>query len=205
MKKFGLTPRVKKRRQSRKSEDEGMLQSKYLNLVKHFCPIRPNVVWVTDFTYILYQGRFWYLATVMDIYTRKILAWQISGNRSKELVTNTLKEALLDTEKLPLFVHSDQGSEYLSYMFTKFLESLGVQVSMSKKASPWENGFQESFYSRFKSEMNDFNQYSTIGELIEAIHYWMNYYNKRRIHTSLNASPVKFHQQYLQKHRRISL
>ena len=205
MKKFGLAPKVKKRRRPRKREDEGSLQAKYLNLVKYSCPIRPNVVWVTDFTYILYQGRFWYLATVMDVYTRKILAWQVSSNRSKELVTNTLKEALLNTNKVPLTVHSDQGSEYLSYLFTRFLESLDIKVSMSQKASPWENGFQESFYSRFKSEMDDFNQYSIIGELIEAIHFQINYYNKRRLHTSLDTSPVKFHQQYLKKHRRITL
>ncbi len=68
---------------------------------------------------------------------------------------------------------------------------------MSAKASPWQNGFQESFYGSFKEELGNVKEFENLGELVEAIHQTINYYNKKRIHTALKTSPTKFYQKYL--------
>lgn len=198
MKIFNLKPYRRRTGKPRKKADEGKAQAKYQNLIKGFCPIRPNVVWVSDFTYIKYRGRFIYLATIMDLYTREIIGWNISRFHNKELVLGALADALTrNNNTTPLYFHSDQGSEYDADAFTSYLENLTVQISMSKKASPWENGFQESFYSEFKMDLGDPNRFESLGELIEAIHQTIYYYNTKRIHTTLKMSPVDFKRKYL--------
>jgi transposase InsO family protein len=106
-------------------------------------------------------------------------------------------EALLDAIKtlkaVPKIIHTDQGSEYCSKENIDFLTSLGIHISMSKKASPWENGYQESFYNNFKTDLGlEFDRFATIGELVEGIHQTITYYNTKRIHTSLKMSPEQF-------------
>lgn len=78
--------------------------------------------------------------------------------------------ALEYTKSTPQIFHSDQGSEYRSFLIMNFLTNLGIQISMSKKGSPWENGGQESYYGKFKLELDNPNIYESIEELIEAVH-----------------------------------
>ena len=199
MKKFNLKPYRRRANKPRKKADEGKTPAKYANLIKGFCPIRPNVVWVSDFTYIKYQGRFIYLATIMDLYTREIIGWNISRFHNQELVLGALTDALEKIGETSDYCHSDQGSEYDSLSFTSFLDNLKTQISMSKKGSPWENGFQESFYSEFKMDLGDQNRFEQLGELVEAIHQTINYYNTKRIHTSLKMSPKEFKAKFYRK------
>jgi len=80
------------------------------------------------------------------------------------------------------------------------MENLGVKVSLSAKASPWENGYQESFYDNFKTDLGlEFERFETIGEFVESIHKTINYYNKERIHTKLKTSPLKFKLEFLSR------
>jgi len=192
MRKFGIKP-YKRKARWRKRCDERCKEAPYPNLIKGICPIRTNLIWVTDFTYIRYQGKFVYLATFMDLYTREIVGWSISNKHSKQLIFNALFDAIQNTGQLPKIIHSDQGAEYTSQEYTDLLKSLNIQISMSKKASPWENGYQESFYNNFKTDLGlEIDRHDTFSHLIEAIHYQMNYYNKQRIHRSLKTSPLKF-------------
>lgn len=95
--------------------------------------------------------------------------------------------------KLPTIIHSDQRSEYCSKDYIKFLNYLGIRISMSKKSSPWENAYQESYYSNFKTDLGlEFDRFEGLGELIEGIHQTLHYYNTDRIHTSLKMSPSAF-------------
>jgi transposase InsO family protein len=204
MKKFGLKPYKRRVKRPKKEDDLNKPSAIYRNLIKTFCPIKPNILWVADFTYIRVQARFIYLATVMDLFTREILGWSISGKHDRFLVLEALNMAFLRTGTMPLYHHSDQGSEYDSYDYIKKLESNRIAISMSQKSHPWENGYQESFYSQFKVDLGMPDQYETWGELIEAIHLQINYYNKSRIHTSLKTSPVKFREQYYLKSLTIS-
>jgi len=77
-----------------------------------------------------------------------------------------------------------------------YLEELGVKISVSDKASPWQNGSQESFFGRFKVEMGDLNRFGTLGEFIEEIYAYIRYYNNLRIHTALKMPPTVFKQQF---------
>lgn len=196
MKKYQIKP-YRRRRKPRKKDDEGKPDTKHENLIEGFCPIGPDIVWVSDFTYIRFQERFIYLSTIMDIYTREVVGWNISRFHNQELVLGALEQALSHPQhSIPRYLHSDQGNEYDSQAYTAVAGDLGIKISMSRKQSPWENPYQESFYSQFKLDLGDPNRFETLGEIIEAIHQTMYYYNHKRIHTSLKMSPVDFRKQF---------
>lgn len=193
MKKYGLSPRKRKGRFV-KVGDIGLPVAEYKNEIGDFCPIRPDVVWCGDFTYIKFKDSFIYLATVIDVYTREIIGFALSRRHNRHLVKSAVLDAIKKRGCLPEYFHSDQGSEYQSYEHADFLEKLGTKVSMSKKSSPWENPFKESFYSQFKLELGNVNQLQTEGHLAENIYQQIYYYNNKRIHSSLKMSPRQFHQ-----------
>ena len=103
-----------------------------------------------------------------------------------------IQEAILKTDHIPTIFHTDQGTEFMAQKCTTYLEKLGVQVSASDKASPWQNGYQEFFSVRFKDEFGDINRFETIGELIEEIYHHIHYYNTKRIHTALKMPPTVY-------------
>lgn len=192
MKLYGIKPYKRKARWA-KRRDYGKAPAPYLNLIKGSCPIKPEVILVGDFTRIPYREGLIYLATYMDLYTREIVGWNVSTKHTAELVINALFDAIKTLGKIPKIVHTDQGSEYQSKDYVSMLSKLGIQVSMSKKASPWENAYQESWYDNFKTDLGlEFDRFNTIGELVEAIHQTIFYYNNQRIHTKLKMPPTKF-------------
>jgi len=103
---------------------------------------------------------------------------------------------------LSIMPHSDQGIEYCSREYQKLMNFLGVKISMSKKASPWENGYQESFFDNFKTDLGlEFDRFNSLGEFVEAICQQLYYYNHERIQLALKMSPLKFKQRYYQNHQ----
>ena len=197
MRLFKIMPYKRKARWSKK-RDYGKPDSGYPNLIKGSCPIRPGVILVGDFTRIPYKNGIIYVATFMDLYTREIVGWNISTRHTSELVINAIFDAIKTLTKMPKIVHTDQGSEYNCKDYLELLKRFGIRISMSKKASPWENGYQESWYDNFKTDLGlEIERFETIGELAEAIHQTINYYNKRRIHLSLKMSPYQFKQRFL--------
>lgn len=199
MKKYGLTPLRRKKKGFVKIDDLNLPESPYRNRIKDFCPIVPDMVWCGDFTYIRFRDSFIYLATIVDVYTREVIGFSLSRRHNRFLVKSAVLDAMKRRSSLPEYFHSDQGSEYQSDEHATFLEKLGVTVSMSKKASPWENPFQESFYSQFKLELGRIGQLDNEGQLAEAIYRQIYYYNNRRIHSALKMSPRQFHQLALSK------
>ena len=192
MKLYGIKP-YKRKGRWRKRRDERRLPQPYLNLIKGSCPILPGTVLIGDFTHITYQSKILYLATYMDLFSREVVGWHISSKHTKELVLEAMLDAIKYLGHTPKVVHTDQGSEYCSKENLSFLESLGIAISMSKKASPWENGYQESFYNNFKTDLGlEFDRFNSLGELIVGIHQTINYYNKERIHTKLKMPPEKY-------------
>ena len=178
-----------------KKRDLNKPNTNYLNLIKNLTIDKPHQVWVSDFTYIKWQNRFIYLATVMDVFSRYIVGFNISRFHNKELVIGALEYGLTYHQK-PGILHSDQGSEYDSQAYSSFCEQIEIEVSMSRKSSPWENGHQESFYSHFKVDLADVNRFTDIAELIEEINYQIWYYNNERLHGSIRTTPkshLEFH------------
>lgn len=195
MKKYGIRPLKIRGKKPHKKEDFRKPPSPHFNHLKSLCPIKMNVIWAADFTYLWFQGRFYYLATIIDVFSREIIGVAISFHHHKELVLNALKDAL-HKKPPPLYLHSDQGSEYTSEIYITFAKHLGCTISMAGKGKPWENGFQESFYSQFKLELGSLNQFQNSGELVEAIYSQIHYYNHKRIHTKLKMPPKMYAKQH---------
>lgn len=194
MKKYGLKPYRRRRKPWVKKKDQGKPPTGIPNLVKPLLEekllVRPNQVWCTDFTYLKFQGKFIYLATIIDLFTREIVGVNISRFHNRFLVVGALEDAVIHYGSVEI-VHSDQGSEYDSQEFTAFVAIIGTHISMSAKGSPWQNGYQESFFGHFKLEAGDLNRFQSLGELIEYIYTQIYYYNHKRIHSNLKMTPVE--------------
>ena len=99
----------------------------------------------------------------------------------------------------PEIAHSDQGSEYASKDYVALENNLGINPSMSQKGCPWENGYQESFYSQFKVDLGDPNRFNHLGELVWAIYKTIHNYNNTRIQTSLKMPPAEFAKKHYER------
>jgi putative transposase len=197
----------------RKKQDLGNLPMNIPNLLKPLIEKQydnkqydnllqtPNQVWCSDFTYLWWRGSWKYLFTILDAKTREILSFNLTNNHESYWLQLTIKEAITKFGKPEVF-HSDQGSEYTAEETIQLLTQNNIQVSMSKKASPWENGYQERFYGNFKPELKYRiqtemqNKYDE-GELYELVAKQINYYNHHRLHTTIKDKPFRYRQKLL--------
>lgn len=198
MKKYGLKPHRRRVRRPEKNEDIGKAPLDIPNLVAIQCPIAVSVIWVSDFTYLKYRGKFIYFAVIEDLFSREIVGFAISRFHNRFLVMEALEDALT-RNPFSGIIHSDQGSEYGSEEYQQLLAIHLISPSMSEKASPWQNGYQESFFSHFKVDFGEIDRFEDLSELIEAIYLHIYYYNNERIHTSLKMAPSKFKQIHLER------
>lgn len=189
MKLFGLHPY--RRRGKKPFKINKPSGCSYPNLLLANYPSCENHIWAADFTYVPFQSKFVYLATVMDLFTRKIVGYAVLTNHGASLVINALLSALLFAPR-PMIFHSDNGSEYDAEDFVVLLANVGALISRSRPGSPWENGYQESFYSQFKVDLGDPNRFETLGELVYEIYRLIWSYNHERIHSALKMAPVQF-------------
>ena len=188
MKHFGIKPY---RRRGKKWHRPKEKSDMYPNLLMAYHPEYENHIWVADFTHIAFQGKWVYLATVMDLFTRNIVGFSVLLNHSKALVIGALLSAVHHAPR-PIIFHSDNGSEYDAEDFIILLSSLGTQISRSAPGCPWENGYQESFYGKFKIDLGDPDRFGSLGELVYEIYQTIYVYNHSRIHTALKMSPLAF-------------
>ena len=166
-------------------------------LDEQFNPERPNAVWCTDITYIWTQDGFVYLNCIMDLFSRKIIAWTLADTMEVSTVIETINKAnAIRKTDLPLIIHSDRGSQYVSNAWRAATEKM--QRSYSHKGYPYDNACIESFHSLIKREwLNRFNirnqrhAYRLVFEYIEA------FYNTIRIHSHCDyMSPDEFEKLY---------
>ena len=147
--------------------------------------VRANQVWSTDITYIKIAGGMVYLAAVIDWYSKAVLSWRISNTMDTALVMDVLDEALLKYGKPEIF-NTDQGSQYTSYIHTQRLRDNGITISMDGKGRATDNIAIERFWRSAKVEKIYLNQYETIKELKEDVTDYMQFYNYRRFHETLD-------------------
>lgn len=123
------------------------------HLQQKFNQKAPNLVWVSDITYIKAGGIWYYLCIVMDLFSRKVISWHISSKANVELVITTFKKAY-EKRKAPygLMFHSDRGSQYTAFTFRQLLDSLNVVQSFSKKGYPFDNACCECFFKYLKKK-----------------------------------------------------
>ena len=163
-------------------------QNEYDNhLQQNFNQNAPNTVWVSDITYIKAAGKFYYLCVIIDLFSRKVIAYSISGKQDSDLVKSVFLVAYKNRNSPKgLMFHSDRGSQYNSFSFRKLLDDMNVVQSFSKKGHPYDNAVAESFFKYLKLEETNRKIYSSIQELkLSVFEYIEGYYNSKRPHSSL--------------------
>ena len=136
-------------------------------LKRDFKPDSPNTVWCTDITYVWTRVGFVYLTSVMDLYSKKIIAWELSENLNTDSVVKCIEKAKRRriTDE-PVIIHSDRGSQYIS---KKYLEVCGEALipSYSRKGNPWDNACIESFHAVIKREWLNFYDIQNLNHAIK--------------------------------------
>jgi transposase InsO family protein len=171
-------------------------------LARNFSATQANQKWVGDITYIRTLHGWLYLATVIDLYSRKVVGWSMKTHMEASLVCDALKMALTNrgSPEGTLF-HSDRGSQYCSNDFRSLISDSNFVQSMSRKGNCWDNAVAESFFKTLKTEaiyclplQSVEKTKNTVFEYIEI------YYNRQRMHSSINyCNPVDYEEQGLVK------
>jgi transposase InsO family protein len=167
----------------------------YPNLAASMMLTGVDQLWIADITYIRLEEEFVYLAVILDAYSRRVIGWHLSDGLDDSLTQTALRMAVGQRVVGPGLVHhSDRGVQYASGNYTDLLKANSIDISMSRKASPWENAGCESFMKTLKCEEVYRSEYRDlidarvrIGEFLEKV------YNEKRLHSALDyRSPVQF-------------
>lgn len=190
-----------KRPRPRHTTNSNHRYHKYKNLIKDFIPYGPNILWVSDITYIqLDNGDCCYLHLVTDAYSRKVVGWCLSPTLQAQYTLNALREAIdqaqgYDLSKL--IHHSDRGVQYCCNDYTNELNSYSINISMTEDYKPTDNGIAERVNGIIKTEKL-YHQplYKSIEEARKEIGRFIDFYNNRRPHMSIDyQTPAQVHHQ----------
>ncbi|MGK0239089.1 MAG: putative transposase [Candidatus Pelagisphaera sp.] len=164
-------------------------------------PSSPDEVWLADTTYLKVEGRWLYLATVMDLFSRRILGWSVSANNDADLVCQAVRSAAMTrgTPGAGIIHHSDCGRTYAGNKYRLLLTKLGMLSSMSAKGNCYDNAAMESFYGRFKVSSIGNEVFADEDELKSVVFEYVEpFYNRFRKHSSLGyKSPIQFEETFL--------
>jgi putative transposase len=152
-------------------------------------------LWIADITYIRLEEEFVYLAVILDAYSRRVIGWHLDQCLDHSLALNALRMALRQRlVQAGLVHHSDRGVQYASIEYTNTLKEHGIDISMSRKANPWDNAACESFMKTLKYEEVYRTEYRNLADARSAIGVFLEkVYNEKRLHSALSyRSPVEF-------------
>ena len=161
-------------------------------------PTAPDQQWVGDITYLKARGRFCYLATVMDVYSRRIVGHALGHDRSIQLTARAVQRAIRSRPGYQnLLFHSDRGIEYGAYRYKALLGEHGIRSSMNRPGHPGDNAHMESFFHSMKAEWIRGKTFKTITELDVAVRHYIHFYNHHRLHSGLDyRTPVEYERLY---------
>lgn len=157
---------------------------KFPYLLRNVKAERPNQIWSTDITYLKTPLGFMYLTAIIDVYSRKILSWELSNNMSKDFCVSCYKKAV-KIHGSPEILNSDQGSQYTSAEYIETVLSSGALFSMDGKGRCLDNVWIERFWRTIKYDYLFLYEHRTTLELYTGINSFLNYYNSERGHSSL--------------------
>lgn len=161
----------------------------YPNLTQGLAVTRPNQLWVADITYIHFQVGVAYLATLLDLFGRKCVGWELSRRIDADLAVSALDKAV--AQRAPVGIkglihHSDRGVQYASQKYVERLNETGIQISMTQTGNPRENAFAESFFKTLKVEEVYLKEYNTFEDAYRNIKRFIeDVYNAKRLHSSI--------------------
>jgi putative transposase len=159
----------------------------YPYLLREMEITRPNQVWAMDITYIPMARGFVYLAVVLDWFSRRVLSWRVSITMEAAFCVETLEDALAHHGK-PAIFNTDQGSQFTGTAFTGVLIKNEIAISMDGKGAWRDNVFVERLWRSIKYEEVYLRAYDSVGEARASIGRYLNFYNKRRPHSSLDGT-----------------
>ncbi len=160
-------------------------------------PTAINRIWVVDITYIpLKGGCFAYLASVLDLCSRRVVGWSLAKHMTEMLVLDALQHAISTRQPPPeLIHHSDRGGQYAGHEYRAVLRRAAMRQSMSRPANCYDNAFMESCFGTIKTEL-EMTEYDDIRQAHSEIASYLAYYNTERRHSSLDyLSPAAFEAQ----------
>lgn len=158
-------------------------------LRQNFRASSPNQVWLTDITYLPCKDGMLYLSCIKDVYDKSIVAYSLSRKNDLALVMDTLEKASPYAQQ-GMLLHSDQGCQYLSLDYRRFLAEHGITGSMSRKATPYDNAPMESFFSILKNEeLYLFPRYMPLAQMTTLVTSFIQYYNHSRPQWLLQKLP----------------
>jgi transposase InsO family protein len=163
----------------------------YPNLARDVVLTGVDQLWRADLTYIRLREEFVFLAVILDAFSRRVIGWALDRNMEDELTLTALRMAIKHRSIQPGLVHhSDRGSQYASNDYTDLLKANGIDISMSRKANPWDNAACESFMKTLKYEEVLRNEYRDLAEARASIHEFLErVYNQKRLHSALGYMP----------------
>ena len=184
-----------KRRKTRTTDSQHPYP-RYENLVKDLEITYPDMVWVSDITYVRLKNSFVYLAIILDVFTRSVRGWCLSYSLDQQLTLEALRMAL--EKAVPLIHHSDQGVQYAAYAYTDLLKANRIQISMAAVGKAEENGYAERFMRTIKEEEVDLSEYRDFADAYHQIGMFIqDVYMTKRIHSSLGyLTPTEFEAAY---------
>jgi len=159
---------------------------------RDFSAERPDALWIADFTYLRSWEGVGFFSFVLDVYSRRCVGWQLSGNMRTDLVLDALRMALATRRHgadLQLVHHSDRGSQYTSFDFTQALHDNDVLGSLGSTGDALDNAMAESFVDSFKTELIRDRVWKTRTQLELAVVEWVGWYNHDRLHSALDHIP----------------
>ena len=202
MRSSGLIAKTKKRYKINTTNSNHNLPIAPNLINRDFYASNPDEKYVGDITYIPTSEGWLYLATVIDLYSRKIVGWSMDDTMRVSLVNDALNMAISSRNPPKgLIWHTDRGSQYASYSHKDLLNQNGIIQSMSRKGNCWDNAVAESFFHTLKTELVYHELYETKAQANQSIFEYIEvYYNRQRMHsTNNNYSPVEFEEMMLQK------
>jgi putative transposase len=157
-------------------------------LEREFTVEKPDLVYVSDITYIWTQEGWLYLAVFIDLFSRRVVGWSMGSRMKARLVTDALRMALWRRRpEAGLIVHSDRGSQYASKAYRRLLRANDFVGSMSRKGDCWDNAVAESFFASLKKERVQWKHYQTRAEAQrDILDYIVMFYNSQRLHSTLD-------------------